>query len=378
MISTVILIIILIYLALIGMLSNGFDKITEFNLSDKVPKTAFTIIIPFRNEQNHLDTLLKSLINLNYPKRLVEVILVDDDSEDKSQEVIKKVLKSNATSNFQIRVIKNVRVSKSPKKDAITTAISRAKYDWIITTDADCIVPKYWLDTYDEYIQSNEVHCVIGPVSIKNTSSFLQRFQALDFLSLQGVTIGGFGIKRPFLSNGANMAYLKHEFESLNGYNGNNHVASGDDVFLLEKFLGHNKKSVGYLKNNKCIVRTSTEESLKHLIQQRLRWASKTSKTSNNFTKFVGLIVFLANLSCVLLIPLTAIGIIFPRTAVLLFILKFSIDFLLLFKASRFFKQEQLLVSYPFASLIYPFFSVYIVFLSLFAPFNWKGRSYKY
>ena len=378
MISTVILIIILIYLALIGMLSNGFDKITAFNLSDKVPKTAFSIIIPFRNEQNHLDTLLKSLMNLNYPKSLFEVILVDDDSEDKSQEVIKKVLKPHATSKFQIRVIKNVRVSKSPKKDAITTAISKAKYDWIITTDADCIVPKYWLDTYDEYIQSHEVHCVIGPVSIENTSSFFQRFQALDFLSLQGVTIGAFGINRPFLSNGANMAYFKHEFESLNGYNGNNHIASGDDVFLLEKFLRHNKKSVGYLKNDKCIVGTGPEESLKHLIQQRLRWASKTSKTSNNFTKLVGLIVFLANLSCVLLIPLTALGALFPRTAVLLFILKFSIDFLLLFKASRFFKQEDLLVSYLFASLMYPFFSVYIVFLSLFAPFNWKGRSYKY
>jgi cellulose synthase/poly-beta-1,6-N-acetylglucosamine synthase-like glycosyltransferase len=126
------------------MLSNGFDKITAFNLSDKVPKTAFSIIIPFRNEQNHLDTLLKSLMNLNYPKSLFEVILVDDDSEDKSQEVIKKVLKPHTTSNFQIRIIKNVRMSKSPKKDAITTAISQAKYDWIITTDADCIVPKYW------------------------------------------------------------------------------------------------------------------------------------------------------------------------------------------------------------------------------------------
>jgi glycosyltransferase involved in cell wall biosynthesis len=72
----------------------------------------------------------------------VEVILVDDDSEEvfSVQDLV-----------FSMKVIKNERKSNSPKKDAIETAIQVAKNDWIITTDADCLVQKYWLTNFDQY-----------------------------------------------------------------------------------------------------------------------------------------------------------------------------------------------------------------------------------
>ncbi|MBO3115619.1 glycosyltransferase [Winogradskyella sp. DF17] len=376
MISSVFIVIVLFYLLLIGLFSFGFDRVKEFQLRDIEPKTRFTIIIPFRNEEQQLPYLLESLLNLNYPKSYFEVILVDDDSEDHSLALINKTIKTTRKP-YTISVLKNKRVSNSPKKDAITTAIAKAKYDWIVTTDADCAVPKYWLDAFDDFIQTKDFHCITGLVTLTNTTTFFKRFQALDFLSLQGVTIGGFGIKRPFLSNGANMAYLKSEFESLNGFEGNNHIASGDDVFLLDKFIRKNKNKVGHLKCDKSIVTTHPERNLSNLIQQRLRWASKTSQTGNNFTKLVGLTVFITNLVCVLLIALVLFGFLNLKTAALLFILKFCIDFLLLFKVSRFFKQEELLISYVFSSCIYPFFSVYIAALSLFSSFNWKGRTFK-
>ena len=118
------------------------------------------MIIPFRNEAENLPKLLKSIERLQYPKHLFEVILVDDASEDASVSVIKKVLDTNSSTDkctrTNIRVIDNVRESNSPKKDAITSAIQMAKYDWIITTDADCILPKFWLDTFDAFIQKND------------------------------------------------------------------------------------------------------------------------------------------------------------------------------------------------------------------------------
>jgi cellulose synthase/poly-beta-1,6-N-acetylglucosamine synthase-like glycosyltransferase len=369
---------IIIYLILIGLLIYGFDKVEDFNLQDLPSKTKFTVVIPFRNEEENLPKLLASILKLNYQETLFEVILVDDESEDESISIIENFISKRPFDQTpgDIRVIKNIRTSNSPKKDAITSAIAISKYNWIITTDADCLLPNYWLDTYDEFIQTKKADCIVAPVTYHNANSFFNRFQILDFLSLQGATIGGFGIKKPFLCNGANFGYKKSAFSTLNGFDGNADIASGDDVFLLEKFTTSDAHNVCYLKSKKAVVLTNPAESITELIQQRLRWASKTSRSNNGFTKGVGLIVFLANLICVGLIPTVILGFISIKTVSLLILIKLSIDFLLLFNTSRFFKQETLLLSYLFSSFIYPFFSVYIVLLSLLQSYEWKGRSF--
>lgn len=382
MLTLVVIIIIIAYLIVIGMLIYGFDKVEDFKLQDLPAKTKFSVVIPFRNEADNLPKLLDSISKLNYSKSLFEVILVDDDSADDSLTIIKQILdtissKKNSTNIDNIRIIKNKRFSNSPKKDAITSAIKVSKYDWIITTDADCILPKYWLDTFDECIQIKKPNCIVAPVTYHGKISFLNRFQTLDFLSLQGATIGGFGIKKPFLCNGANFSYSKSEFLKVNGFKGNDTIASGDDIFLLEKFLKQDAKKVNYLKSKHTIVRTNPAKNLEHLIQQRLRWASKTSNYKGWFSKVIGLIVLLGNLVCLVFMPLVLINLLSLKIAVTLLIIKFSIDFLLLFKTARFFKQDHLLLSYVFSSIIYPVFSVYIGFLSFFKSYDWKGRTFK-
>jgi len=379
MITFIFIITTLIYLFLIGSFIYGFDKVEVFKISDLKPKTKFSVIVPFRNETENLPKLLASILQLNYPKSMFEIILVNDDSEDDSVQVINNFLQKRPLdcAKGDIRIIQNKRVTNSPKKDAINTAINIAHHDWIITTDADCTLPKYWLDTFDEFIQTNQPNCIVAPVSYSDSNSFLKRFQALDLLSLQGATIGGFGIKLPFLSNGANLAYRKSTFQSVNGFNGNDDIASGDDIFLLEKLKKADSKKVLYLKSNQAIVSTKPVINLSALIQQRLRWASKTSHNPNWFSKLVGLIVFLGNLACIAMLPILFLGYLKPRIAIALVVIKFSIDFLLLFKTARFFRQENVLFSYVWSCMIYPFFSVYIAVLSLFKPYQWKGRTFK-
>ena len=182
MTTVIVITIIIIYLVLIASLAYGFDKIEPFELKDLKPKTRFSVVIPFRNEANHLPTLLNSLLNLNYPKDLFEVIFVDDHSEDHSVARLQEVLKtSDPKAKLGTQIIKNNRVSNAPKKDAITTAIAMANYEWIITTDADCLLPKYWLDAFDEYIQGHQPHCIAGPVAYRLNHAFLKQFQTLDF-----------------------------------------------------------------------------------------------------------------------------------------------------------------------------------------------------
>jgi cellulose synthase/poly-beta-1,6-N-acetylglucosamine synthase-like glycosyltransferase len=338
----------------------------RFSKKEFTPKTSFTIVVPFRNEKENLPNLLRSISLLNYPKELVEVILVDDDSDDEFR--IQNL-------EFRIQIVKNIRKSNSPKKDAIETAIQIAKNDWIITTDADCLVQKDWLIIYDQYIQKNEFEMVASGVCYVPKSSFLSAFQNLDFHSLQGATIGSFGINKPFMCNGANFAYSKAFFKELNGFQGNETIASGDDVFLLQKAVSVAPKKVGFLLAKESIVATKPVSTWSELFHQRVRWASKSTGYSSVYGKMLALVVFGGNLAWIVTFLLSFFQLIDPNVFVLFIVSKFLFDFILIYKTANFFELK---LQYVLASsLLYPFFSVSVAVYSLFGKYSWKGRDFR-
>ena len=356
----------LIYILFIGQLIYGFNRMKRFSKKEFTPKTSFSIVVPFRNEKENLPNLLHSISLLHYPKELVEIILVDDDSEEvfSVQDLV-----------FSMKVIKNERKSNSPKKDAIETAIQVAKNDWIITTDADCLVQKNWLTTFNQYIQENEVEMVASSVCYIPKNSFLSAFQNLDFLSLQGATIGSFGIDKPFMCNGANFAYSKSFFKELNGFQGNETIASGDDVFLLQKAVSVAPKKVGFLLAKESIVATKPVATWSELFQQRVRWASKSTGYSSVYGKLLALVVFGGNLAWIVSFLLWLTSILDQNILMLFVALKFLIDFILIYKTANFFESK---LQYVLASsLLYPFFSVSVAVYSLFGNYSWKGRNFR-
>jgi len=366
--------IVLIYSILIGGFALGFDKVKDFKLESSSPKTKFSIIIPFRNEAKNLIDLLESISGLNYPKHLYEIILVDDASEDTSVDLILEFIKN---SDLDFKVIANKRLTNSPKKHAITKAISISKYEWIITSDADCKLPKNWLGIFDVFILKTDAKCIVSPVSYSIKSSIIETFQLMNILSLQGATIGGFGIGKPFLCNGANFAYRKKLFYELNGFKGNTNIASGDDIFLLEKAVKAYRKEVHYLKCEEAIVTTKPESTWSGLISQHIRWAGKSSAYSNWFIKLLGVIVLLMNGLLLTTFLLSLLQLFSFKSFIYILIIKFSIDFLLIFKTASFFRQKQYLKYFPISFLIYPLFTVYIAFISVFQDYKWKGRTHR-
>lgn len=367
MLELILGIVFLIYILFIGQLIYGFNRMKRFSKKEFTPKTSFTIVVPFRNEKENLPNLLHSISLLHYPKELVKVILVDDDSEEvfSVQDLV-----------FSLKVIKNERKSNSPKKDSIETAIQVAKNDWIITTDADCLVQKNWLTTFDQYIQENEVKMIASGVCYVPKSGFLSAFQNLDFLSLQGATIASFGIGKPFMCNGANFAYSKALFKELNGFQGNETIASGDDVFLLQKAVSIAPEKVGFLLAKESIVATKPVDTWSELFQQRVRWASKSTGYSSVYGKMLAIVVFSGNLAWILSFLLWLVGFLLDQNIFMLFVaLKFLIDFILIYKTANFFESK---LQYVLASsLLYPFFSVSVAVYSLFGNYNWKGRNFK-
>ena len=366
MITLILSALVIVYLFTICFLIYGLTKVNTIDYIGAKPKTKFSIIVPFRNEAENLPNLLDSLSKLNYPMELFEVILVDDFSKEEFK--VQRL-------KYKVSVINNVRVSNSPKKDAIVTAIQIVNTDWIITTDADCVVNKNWLLTLDNYIQLHEVAMIAGAVTYDCKSSFLHQFQQLDLASLQGATIGSFGIKKGFMCNGANFAYTKPFFQELNGFNGNDGIASGDDVFLLQKAVAQFPEKVHYLKSENNIIITKPLNDWKSLFYQRVRWASKTSSYQSRFGKGLGILVFMGNLSLVLAFILSVLGLLSFLNIFLLFALKFAVDTVLIYKSQRFLIKTKMSYLIP-SSLLYPFFSVSVALYSLLGKYEWKGRRF--
>jgi poly-beta-1,6-N-acetyl-D-glucosamine synthase len=251
--------------------------------------------------------------------------------------------------------------------------------EFILTTDADCKMPENWLREFDAIIQEKELQAVAGPVMLKpevSKKALWTGFQELDILSLQAASIGGFGVNMPFMCNAANFCYSKKAFLQVKGFEGNEEIASGDDVFLLEKFQEQGLKTA-FLRSKDAIVLTSPASGCGELFFQRIRWAGKTSATKNNFGKGLGLLVLLLNFSLSAAFIAMLSGVFPAPVFMLMFLLKFNVDFLLLYRAADFFDRKDSLKNFFWSSIIYPFFSSSVGFLSLFSGYKWKGRSFK-
>jgi cellulose synthase/poly-beta-1,6-N-acetylglucosamine synthase-like glycosyltransferase len=150
-------------------------------------------------------------------------------------------------------------------------------------------------------------------------------------------------------------------------------LASGDDVFLLQKALKIAPDKIFYL-GNLNLVFTKSCASWKALIHQRVRWASKTSAYANWYPKILGIIVFLTNLSGLLLLAAPFYQFELIQLTAYFWLLKFGIDFMFLKFSSAYFKLpfKKFLGSF----LLYPFFTVLVVVKAMFGKFEWKERRF--
>jgi len=388
-------IILTIYVISIVLLLFGYSKVKELKVDIAKEETTlhhnFSIIIPFRYEAKNLPALLESISKLKYPKENFELIFVDDESEDDSVIIIERFFKSfNGTltlrqaqcdtqvsdEKIQFKIIENNRKSKSPKKDAITEAIKISKHEWVVTTDSDCLLPENWLVALNRFISENNPTMIVGPVKYTLNNSLINNYQQLDNFSLQTTTVGAFGWNHPILCNGANLAYKKEEFDTVSGFSENDHIASGDDVFLLEKFRNRNPKSVQFIKSKDSLVVTKAQDSWKDIINQRVRWASKTSKQKDVFTLLLGGVVFLTNLLVTfgLIVSILQIG--FYRFFFSFLLIKIIMDFIVLHRTSVFFRNKINIPYFLINTLLYPIITVIVVLKSFRGNYEWKGRAF--
>lgn len=377
----ILVIIIIVYVALIVHLAYGIHKINDrkkdnrVELNKDITKNSFSIIIPFRDEALHINQLLTSLFKQEYPFDLYEVIMINDGSTDQSLDEIEKFKLKNPL--LQIIVHDRNTVSNSPKKDAIVTGIAKSHSQWIVSTDADCTIPKQWLSIYNETIQKHNPKMMVGNVLFKPDKRLINQFQYFDLLSLQGVTTGSFGIDKPFMCNGANMSYKKDFFNTLNGFEDHKTYASGDDVFLLQKAIINHKKHIEYINNPKHIVITAAETNWGDIFNQRVRWAAKSTGYNSLYAKLLAIGVLSTNLIVIYGICKTVSEMTLSILIVPMLLLKISVDVIFISYTQYKMKQKIILKHLVISAFIYPFFNSLVGVYALVGNFNWKGRTFK-
>lgn len=364
---------VLVYCVVMLFYAFRFKAYIPQNLVDKSPQNSFSIIIPFRNEARHLPQLLKSLSALNYPSTLFEILLVDDHSEDGSKAICKQWVNENTTLN--ISILDNRDLVQSPKKSAILTALDVVDKDYILATDADCLLPEEWLLHFDEHLQNNPSDLVAGPVKIIEDVKFWTKFQVLDTMSLQVIGLASFKTPNALFCNAANLCYKTKTLKDIQAFDKHKDITSGDDVFNLEVFQKQGK-AVCALVHPDATVWTKAEENFWLLTQQRIRWASKAKFYNNTFLKALGLLVLLTNLGVVLSLIIGISSLAF-KWFWWLWVFKLGVDFYVLYAGNQFFHTKLCLRDYLVMLLIYPFVSTYFGLLALKGNFTWKGRYYR-
>lgn len=366
----------------------GWRALPEWHIPpDWEAKTPVTVLIPARNEAEHISNCLRSILDGSYPQHLQEIIVIDDFSEDETASIVAQIAQQNTTVPIRLLLLSETlppdAAARANKKTAIEQAVALANGELIITTDADCIAEKDWLRLLVSRFEAPPDPAlrpvlVTGPVLFYREKNVLQRFQSLDFLGLMGIT--GAGIHQNFqrMANGAHLAYYKSVFQAVDGYEGNRHTASGDDMFLIQKVAALYPGRIAFLKNARAAVRTEAKPDWRSFVRQRLRWGTKNAGLPEWSVRLILLAVFLFCWSIwVNLLAWLCSGFQAELLYLLVFqvYIKITFDWVLLSDLCRYFKRRELL------QWFLPSFFLHTLYIPLvgtgslfFRKYVWKGR----
>jgi len=345
----------------------SWKAISDFIPLNTTASTTISIIIPARNEEKNIGQLFQALQNQTYPTELFEVIVVDDHSTDGTAAIVQQF------PSVKLIQLKEDNIN-SYKKKAIETGIAAATGDLIVTTDADCLPGNNWLTTIAAFKTEKQSAFIAAPVVLENNNSLLQIFQTLDFLVLQGITGASVYKNAHSMCNGANLAYEKKAFQEVNGFQGIDNIASGDDMLLMHKIWKQYPDKVHYLKSKEAIVSTQPMKTWKAFFNQRIRWASKAKSYGDKRIIVVLLLVYLLNLSFLVLSVVGFFCSMYWIFLLGLWLAKTMVEFPFVYSVASFFNKKSLLKYFLFFQPLHIIYTILSGLFGQFGKYEWKGR----
>jgi cellulose synthase/poly-beta-1,6-N-acetylglucosamine synthase-like glycosyltransferase len=357
----------------------AWRSIPDYTTTTSIPKTKISIIIPARNEEKNIGQLLKVLQKQTYPSTLLEIIVVDDHSTDATAAIVQ-----------QFPTVKLIQLKEeginSYKKKAIETGIASASGELIVTTDADCLPLSNWLKTIAAFKEEKKSVFIAAPVNLTPCPSplrgeggvrLLSIFQQLDFMVLQGITGAAVYKKNLSMCNGANLAYGKNIFNEVNGFDGIDNIASGDDMLLMHKIWKRYPDEIHYLKSKEAIVSTRPMKTWKEFFNQRIRWASKAKHYDDKRIFLVLLLVYLFNLSFLVLAIAGFFSHHYWFWLAGLWLAKTLTELPFVYAVACFFNKQSLIKYFFFFQPLHIFYTIVSGLFGQFGKYEWKGRRVK-
>ena len=334
---------------------NAISSVSE----KKLPSVS--IIIAARNEEENLPNLIEDLCRQNYPLKKLEVIIINDRSTDKTSEILNEANKKHSFIKY-IEII-NTSSKMAPKKNALNEGILKSSGEIIVSTDADCRVGNSWaMSMVNSTLKSNGVSIGFSKVS---ASSLFEKYQLIDFLGIIISNAGASGWGHFWSGTGQNLAYFRKDYDEINGFEPVQNEISGDDMYLVQSI---SKIKTGFINiNQDSYVETKPMKTLKSFINQRVRWASNSSK---NFIKNKVFFSFLVSalLSNILITYSFLIG----GSWILVFLIKYFLEWLVLFLGGKLFNTKVDLFVYTLWAIFQPFYIPFVAIMGLRNKYSWK------
>ena len=360
----------LLYAVALLKLQGGFKNVKA---GQNKTRPNVSVVIAARNEEDTIKHCLAAVLTQTYPKNKLQIIVIDDRSEDKTFEVVKKL--AEAHKQIKLLQIKNRSTDLAPKKRAIDLGIQNASGEIIVTTDADCQPKPEWISELIKYFEP-DVGMVAGfnPYITGNPSLFHQML-SLDYFAMASVAAASAGLNYPLSCTGGNLAYRKSVYWHLGGFKKFGNWVSGDDDFFLEKVRDKTMWKIVYSTNPKTFVPTAPPKNLIEFVHQRIRYASKGRHYKPLVT--IGLIgVYFLNLLIMLGPFFLLFNPQFMAVWLAAFLGKTAAEYSFLSSTQKVFNFQFNPRIFLLTSVLHPPYIVLAGFFGQFLPFRWKQERY--
>lgn len=327
-------------------------------------KDGVTVIVPFRNEVSFLPKIIDALEQQIMLNESVEIIWVDDDSEDGGLEIVQQAVARNV--NWKCLQ----REGRPGKKSALHTAILLAQNEFILTTDADCTMGIHWISAAMKLFTTHRNwDMFILPVVVCANGSPLTRFQQVESIQLFSLTALTSAINIPVLCSGANLLFRKSFYFEAARSRKDFHTPSGDDLFLLEQT---NKAIV--FSEAELVVSTDAVKTWRSVLHQRIRWLGKVRMLRKRRFFWVGVAVGCWQFAWLLLSVIAWVCQSAYWPFLLIVPLKLFVDIVLQYNMTKKLNQSMYLLYGMAFSMLYPLFQLIVLSAGFFVKPYWKGR----
>jgi cellulose synthase/poly-beta-1,6-N-acetylglucosamine synthase-like glycosyltransferase len=351
-----------------------FGNFLSSKNKESILKPGVSVIVAIRNGGESLSHLISTLSKQDYLGEM-EFILVDDDSDDSTKEII--LQKSNLDNRFILENSNTGDASLNHKKRALDAGIKRAKNEWLLFTDVDCKFSSSWVSEMAKNF-TNKNKYIIGFSEVCRDKNWVTIFQSLDYLMLMIAARGSANLGVPWASSGQNQAYRKSLYNSIGGFSKISNYLQGDDSLFLQLCRNSKTGKIVFVDDFKLRTKARQERKIKSLFKQRLRWAGD-AKIMWKFNKIFFLSMLITYSHAVLLLIMVVLGIInnsyVYNTLFYFLIIHIFIEFILYITATLFFNKRIRPIDFIFWSIFHIFFIVIVGSgILLYNRISWKGR----